>query len=265
MAAQLLRVPWSLFEREIDRVLEWRAFSLWVRAILQVQKSIPAIVRAAVEQRCPGFWAGRVAGQSLDELWTDIISWSEQSVFAELRVQGWIEAAYYYSGGDPRSEQAWRQWERSVELWTQSRPPEYPPFDEWWNAARCISLPLPKWTVEADARFCWSVLASATGDVDLFQQETLDLRHHAFLATHSIPRPADRVSVLEFRDALHRFLVEQSPASQRPGVAIPGHPRVIRIVAYFERCLDQAIASAGVEVPAFQVWLREADEFVMDS
>jgi hypothetical protein len=89
MLQQSLRVSWRRLAAEVDRVLEFRAFSLWTRAILEIEGSIPDEVLVSIEERCPGFGTRERSNHDLGSLWTDLLSWSEQFVFAESKAGGW--------------------------------------------------------------------------------------------------------------------------------------------------------------------------------
>ena len=254
MLQQSLRVSWRRLAAEVDRVLEFRAFSLWTRAILEFESSIPDAVLASIEERCPGF--------GLPSLWTDLLAWSEQFVFTESKAGGWIEAAHYYSGLDPRSEQTWLHMERSLDEWSEKRPTHRPEFTEWWKAAqeKCLEIPpatLDK-AIEAIAFSYWAVLLLAVGDQESSLQDKIESRCPSFLTNHPIPPSNDADAVARFRGAMEDYHLAGHEDSQRVKAAAMNHLRTIRITAYFDACLDH------VQIPPFQIWLQHADEFVVN-
>ena len=262
MLQQSLRVSWRRLAAEIDRVLEFRAFSLWTRAILEIEGSIPDAVLGSIEERCPGFGMRKKGNHDLGSLWTDLLAWSERFVFTESKAGGWIEAAHYYSGLDPRSEQTWLHMERSVGGWSEKRPTHYPEFTEWWRAAQATSLEIPPATldkaIEAIAFSYWSVLLMVVGDQESTLRGEIETRCSSFLANHPIPPSNDSDAVARFRSAMEDYLLAGHEDSQRVKAAAMNHLRTIRITAYFDACMDH------VQIPPFQVWLQHADEFVVN-
>jgi hypothetical protein len=248
---------------EVDRVLEFRAFSLWARAILEIEGSIPDVVLASIEERCHGFGVRKRGKRELPSLWTDLLAWSGQFVFTDSTTGGWIEAAHYYSGLDPRSEQTWLHMERSLGEWSEQRPTRYPEFTEWWKAAPAPSFEIPPATldeaIEAIAFSYWAVLLLAVGDQESSLQDKIETRCPSFLTNHPIPPSNDADALARFRTAIVENLLAGHEDSQRVKAAAMNHLRTIRITAYFDACLDH------VQIPPFQVWLQHADEFVVNA
>lgn len=262
MLEQSLRVSWRRLAAEVDRVLELRAFSLWTRAILEIEGSVPDVVLGSIEERCPGFAVSKRGNHDLGSLWTDLLAWSEQFILTESKAGGWIEAAHYYSGLDPRSEQSWLHMERSVGKWSEQRPTHYPEFTEWWEAAQATCLEIPPATLDkaivAIAFSYWAVLLVAVGDQESFLRGEIESRCPSFLANCPIPPTDDADAMARFRSAMEDYLLAGLKDSQRVKAAAMNHLRTVRITAYFDACLDH------VQIPPFQVWLQNADEFVVN-
>lgn len=243
-------------------MLEFRAYSLWTRAILEIEGSIPDKMLASIDERCPGFAVSKRGSHDLGSLWTDLLAWSEQFVFTESKAGGWIEAAHYYSGLDRRSEQTWLHMERCLGEWSEKRPTHYPEFTEWWKAARATCLEIPPATldkaIEAIAFSYWAVLLVAVGDQESFLRGEFESRCPGFLATHPIPATNDAGALARFRTAIVENLMAGHEDSQRVKAAAMNHIRTIRITACFDAYLDR------VHIPPFQVWLQHADEFVVN-
>jgi hypothetical protein len=262
MLQQSLRVSWRRLAAEVDRVLEFRAFSLWTRAILEIEGSIPDEVLASIEERCRGFGMRKRGNRELGSLWTDLLAWSEQFVFIESKAGGWIEAAHYYSGLDPRSEQTWLHMERSLGEWSEQRPTRYPEFTEWRKAAQAMGLEIPPATqdkaIEAIAFSYWAVLLVAVGDQESFLLGEIETRCPGFFTNNPLPPTNDADALARFRTAIAENLQARHEDSQRVKAAAMNHLRTIRIKAYFDACLGH------VQIPPFQVWLQDADEFIVD-
>jgi len=262
MLQQSLRVSWRRLAAEIDRVLEFRAFSLWTRAIIEIEGSIPDEVLASIEERCPGFGMRKRGNRELRSLWTDLLAWSEQFVLTESKAGGWIEAAHYYSGLDPRSEQSWLHMERSMGEWSEQRPTHYPEFTKWWKAAQARKSDIPPATldeaIEAIALSYWIVLLVAVGDQESFLQGEIEARCPSLLANCPIPPTNDADALAMFHSAMEDYLLAGHKHSRRVKAAAMNHLRTIRITAYFDACMEH------VQIPPFQVWLQHADEFVVN-
>lgn len=262
MLQQSLRVSWSRLAAEVDRVLEFRTFSLWTRAILEIEGSIPDEVLASIEERCPGFGMRKRGNRDLGSLWTDLLAWSEQFVFTESKAGGWIEAAHYYSGLDPRSEQTWLQMEQSVGEWSERRPILYPEFTEWRKAAQAACLEIPPASldeaIEVIAFSYWAVLLIVVAAQESFLRGEIESRCPSFFTNHPIPPSNDADALARFRSAIEDHLLAGHEDSQRVTAAAMNHLRTIRIKAYFDACLDH------IQIPPFQVWLQHADEFVVN-
>ncbi len=261
MLQQSLRVSWRRLAAEIDRVLEFRAFSLWTRAILEIEGSIPDAVLGSIEERCPGFGMRKKGNHDLGSLWTDLLAWSERFVFTESKAGGWIEAAHYYSGLDPRSEQTWLHMDRSVGEWSGQRPTRYPDFADWWAVAQAIGSEVPLATldeaIEAIAFSYWVVLLLAGGVQESSLRGEIETHCPSFLTNHPIPPTNDADALARFRTAIVENILAGHKDSQRVKAAAMNHLRTIRIKAYFDACLDH------IQIPPFQVWLQHADEFVV--
>jgi hypothetical protein len=72
MRQQSLKTPWRNLADECEQMIEWRSFALWVRAIIEAERSLPQWLREAIDQRCPGFPQGRSNADDLDSLWLDL-------------------------------------------------------------------------------------------------------------------------------------------------------------------------------------------------
>jgi hypothetical protein len=127
----------------IDRCIEWQAFVLWARAIVEAEGKIPPHVASALELRCPGFEPDTDADRE-PEFWLRLRRWIDNNLFREPNQEGWFIAVEYYASRDLRWEQAWLCWEYCDERWQKSRPASYPTFDEWCRQAQAVRVPPPE-------------------------------------------------------------------------------------------------------------------------
>lgn len=266
MRTQSLRVPWRRIAEVADQIVVWRAFALWVRAIVEVESGLPVSVRGSIEQRCPGFLQSLGAGAPPGEFWAELMTWPEHHVYPDARLGGWIEAAHYYSGLDPRSELVWQAWEESAADWVQRRPTRYPSFDDWLaRALRKLDIPEPEELepiAEAEAFTAWATLAVIHGTDTTALRSALAQRSPDLLTMRGIPAPGDREGAVRFRQALRDSLTSRSPQAE----SIPQCPRIClrmeRIRSYFADCDLRGSARAPERIPSFEQWLSEVDRFV---
>lgn len=138
---QLLRVSPDRFRRAVREYLEWEAFSLWIRAIMDSSRRPPACVMEALRKRCPGFLPNEQAPPKVrqgdsDPLLLRFLGWVHSNIFAKAKRGGWLDALVYHSVRDPRSQQTWAYSEHCEREWKKKRPRPYPSFDRWLHAAR---------------------------------------------------------------------------------------------------------------------------------
>lgn len=138
---QLLRVSSDRFKRAVREYLEWEAFSLWIRAIMDSSRRPPACVMEALQKRCPGFLPNEQAASKLrqgdsDPLPLRFLGWVHHNVFAKAKREGWLDALVFYSVRDPRSRRTWAYWEHCERGWKKKRPRSYPSFERWLHAAK---------------------------------------------------------------------------------------------------------------------------------
>ena len=130
-------LPW------IQRFIEWRAFVLWARAIVEAEGTIPPRVGGALDQRCPGFEpADGVDRES--EFWLRLCGWIDHNIFREAEDGHWLLGLEHYSCRDFRAEQLWLYWEHCDAEWQRRRPSSYPIFDQWHDQAREWRFPKKK-------------------------------------------------------------------------------------------------------------------------
>lgn len=143
---QLLRVSPGRFRRAVREYLEWEAFSLWIRAIIDSSRRPPACVMEALQKRCPGFLPNEQAASKLrqgdsDPLPLRFLGWVHNNIFAKAKREGWLDALIFYSVRDPRSQQMWAYWEHCEREWKRKRPRSYPSFERWLHAAKTWRRP----------------------------------------------------------------------------------------------------------------------------
>ena len=88
MRMQALRAPWSEVAAAVARLIEWRSFGLWVRAIADSERAIPIWLAAALQERCPSFLESRREGGDMESLWIDLSEWIDNHFFGDAQRGG---------------------------------------------------------------------------------------------------------------------------------------------------------------------------------
>ena len=133
---QLLRVPPERFSQVQLDYLDWEAFLLWVRAVVEAEGRLPAQISRILEERCPGFLAHEKRcreshPKQLSPLPLLLLEWIHDRVFAQAKQDGWLDALIFFSVRKPYSERTWAYWEHCENEWKRKRPIRYPNFNEW--------------------------------------------------------------------------------------------------------------------------------------
>ena len=99
-----------------SQYVEWEAFALWVRSLVEAACEVPAIVQVTLEERCPGFLArvNAVRAKPCSDpqwLWDQLRRWIEEHAFAEALCDSSIDSVRADAHRQLRSE-------RVVDYWT---------------------------------------------------------------------------------------------------------------------------------------------------
>jgi len=296
MREQSLRTPWRDFAKACEQLIVWHSFALWVRAIVDTERSVPQWLIEAIGQRCPGFPEPRPAATDGDSIWLDLSAWIDDHFFAAARDGGWIDALHYYSGQDPRSEQIWNHWTRTEAAWRERRPEGYSTFEQWHedalksgpsyagtqleqmpadlgpNAPPPDRLPaLVSQYIEWEAFAFWARLMvedhpTIPADVvAVIEQRCPGFLSHIATQTKGQDEYAtwfwrELLSWIEssiFADAKEKSWLDAVRDAART------HLRGERIAAYWAFCSSQWRKNPPSSNPSFEQWLYRADGFVV--
>lgn len=124
----------------VTEFIEWRAFSYWLRLIVENVGFIPDTVAVILRERCPGFleYAEAYARQHPHEeefLWLRLLEWTDDTLFRAAIVQGWRHVLGYDATRDPRMDQLRAFWKRCRESWKLQPPASFPSFESWRASA----------------------------------------------------------------------------------------------------------------------------------
>lgn len=268
MQEQSLRVPWRELASAVEQIVEHLALALWVRSSVHCDRSIPVLVTSELEKRCPGFLAARSSDARADDLWSDIIEWANFHRIATAKQGGWIEAAHYYAGRDPRSELYWRQWEHSSSRMHESNEPPCP-FEQWKAEAIQGSV-IPEAAalgnaIEAEAFALWVSLVVERGGRYSDVETAIRARCPHLPLPNPLPRRGDQPALNQLRQALLSAMLASQPSAGAVIDQARNHLRYERVVAYFEYCSRSWRLSRHEAIPIFEPWLQAADEYIVPS
>jgi hypothetical protein len=124
----------------ITEFIEWRAFSYWLRLIVETQGLVSDSMIAILQERCPGFleFAAAYAKQHPREpefLWLRFLEWTDEKLFQVSTAEGWRHALGYYATCDPRMDQIRSHWKQCRRAWKLQAPESFPGFETWREAA----------------------------------------------------------------------------------------------------------------------------------
>lgn len=120
-----------------SQYVEWEAFALWVRSLVEASCEVPTIVQATLEERCPGFLANVLAVRAKpcsdpQWLWDQLRHWIDEHFFSQAVRDSLIEDLRADAHRQLRSE-------RVVDYWTRvhmnAAKETLPTFEQWLAGA----------------------------------------------------------------------------------------------------------------------------------
>ena len=148
---QAKRVPWNRLAAVVDEYTDWQVFSLWIRAMVEAAKSLPAMVVQEMEARSPQL-LGHIdadadaivttGGALATWVWQEVSEWAEANIFISPKSENWLDAVRYFSAMSLRSLKAWTHWEQTNEQWRLASPEVFPMYAQWETevaAVTCLS------------------------------------------------------------------------------------------------------------------------------
>lgn len=124
----------------ITEFIEWRAFSYWLRLIVETQGFVSDPMTAILQDRCPGLleYAAAYAAEHPREpafLWLRFLEWADEKRFQVPMAEGWRHALGYYATRDPRMDQLRAHWKQCRRAWKHQAPASFPSFESWRESA----------------------------------------------------------------------------------------------------------------------------------
>ena len=295
MHEQSLRTPWRDFAKACEQLIEWHSFALWVRAIVDTERSVPQWLKEAIARRCPGFPEPGPDAADGDSIWLDLSEWIVDHFFAPARDGGWIDALHYYSGQDPMSEQIWSHWTRTEATWLKRKPKDHPTFNQWHKEALNGALPdagtqlesvptrvgsspppdrlavLVSQYIEWEAFAFWTrLMVERYAKVPAEVAAAIEQRCPGFLDyIRTQPTGQTEYGTWFWRELLswienHIFAdTGEEPWLDTVRDTARTHLRGERIAAYWAYCSSQWRKNPPASNPSAERWLSEADAFVV--
>ena len=124
----------------ITEFVEWRAFSYWLRLVVETTGAVSDSMIAVLQGRCPGFleYAAAYAKEHPGEpefLWIRFLEWTDENLFQVSIAEGWRHALGYYATRDPRMDQLRAYWKECRRKWKLQQPESFPSFEAWRESA----------------------------------------------------------------------------------------------------------------------------------
>jgi hypothetical protein len=130
----------SRLAEAVNEFIEWRAFSYWLRLVVEAEGILSPWTSAIVTERCPGFleYVAAFSEKHPREplfIWLRFLEWTDNTLFETATVQGWRHALGYHATRDPRMDQLRAYWKHCQQTWAVAPPSPLPCFDVWRRAA----------------------------------------------------------------------------------------------------------------------------------
>jgi hypothetical protein len=124
----------------VTEFIEWRAFSYWLRLIVDNIGFVPDEAAEMLQDRCPGFleYAAAYSRQHPKEqefLWLRFLEWTDENIFQTPIAEGWRHVLGYDATRDPRMDQLRTYWKQCRETWKLQLPSPLPRFESWFASA----------------------------------------------------------------------------------------------------------------------------------
>jgi hypothetical protein len=281
---QLISVPWLRFHTAYEKYIRWHGFALWVRAVVESERSTPSWLAAILQKRCPGFTIEAARSNKTGPLSFDLLSWVHNQAFAFAKKEGWLDALVFYGFRDARAQGSWEYWEHCESEWRRRRPAAFPTFLEWRRSAlnrklqgdvRCaaVAKAVEKY-LDFETVIYWLRPLLQAPQIQLPAYVALDLEQEypgllEFVNTHvaAACRDQSRSWRRLLRWGKDHLLSQEKERGGLDCVLRHArmHPRHTRIVRYAVRCRKSRLENPALPHPSLRQWQRQVRVWVETS
>jgi len=292
---QAKRVPWKRLAEAAEEYTDWQVFTLWLRAVVEAARSIPAMVEQEMDSRTPRL-LGRVrrdveaAVKNGDgagaRIWQDVSRWVETSIFVVAKRAGWLDAVRYYSSMSLRSMKAWSHWENTDKHWCAAPPKHFPKYAQWQSeVADVAQLSNPNSTAQrvldavrgiSDAE--WSKLLNGFSSLitfSLWMELVLDIegptsalvskelvdRYSGFSLSRTLTSKAVVRALNDWALDHALAIADQKQMLAALSFHVSCHPAYPAMRTYALHCHDVWPVECPDRLPSFEEWRQAADEY----
>lgn len=267
---QLLRVPWTKFQRAYEEYPRWHALALWTQGIVAMLDSVPSWLVRELQKHCPAFIDHKAGSREPKLIALHLMEWIRNQEFGYAKRQGWLDALTFYGMRHPRSECAWAYWERFEKDWNRQSEPN-PLFNEWWRRALreelCNGTSHREVAKAVETYMDWNALLlwlqplfGSAVRLPRHVASELELRCPGVLGSQEKSRIWQRLRALSKDHCLGEARQPGSLESFLQRVRL--HPRQVRLLAYGKHWAKEWSRNRARHYPSFDQWALAADRYV---
>lgn len=273
---QLLQIPYDDFARAARQYVRWEAFSLWIRAVLAFEHTVPAVVQKALRQHCASFLTRNDPLAESAALPLRLDEWiSGRKLFVKARREGWFEAVLFYAVRDPKLKYVYAYREQCEHDWANKRSRDYPEFALWFQSAcDCARFPASagRLAKAVGSYLDWLALAywleplleSDCGIRSrLFEElKATNRKFRELLESDEWCAVTTRFHVMSWVENRYFCKARADNWIESLRRYAQNHPRCVRIAEYARRSGAQQPQGSLEQYPSFTDWCRDAENFV---
>ncbi|MHB8676436.1 MAG: hypothetical protein ACYDCE_08210 [Candidatus Acidiferrales bacterium] len=280
-AEQLMRVPWSRFQKAYEEYPRWQALALWIQAVIAARDSVPAWLTDDLRKHCPGFVDHEETSHEPKVMGLHLLEWAHNHEFGFAIRQGCLDALTFYGVRHARSECAWTYWEYCENHWSKDQPEALPTFDKWWRQAQkmmpCGKISYRDLSRAVEKYLDWEALALwlrplLASDFKLSRRVISELKRRCpgILAAQDCGARRPDVENSKIWRSLVKWRKDHSLKEAREPDSLQlllqrvrSHPLHVRLVHYGNYWAREWSGSGVQFYPSFREWRLAAERYVV--